>query len=69
MVQQWPRPQTAKEVLKFLDLANYHRQFIPRLLEIAEPLYRVSGNDSFQLDIEQEAAFELLKTKLSQPPV
>ena len=69
VVQQWPTPQTAKEVLKFLGLANYHRQFIPRFSEIAEPLYRVSGTKTFHWDKEQEEAFELLKTKLSQPPV
>ena len=45
-VRKWPFPTTGLEVLSFLGLCNYYRKFIPRFAEIADPLYKVSNENS-----------------------
>jgi len=38
-VLSWPVPRNIKKVQKFLELANYYRQFIKDFARIAAPLY------------------------------
>ena len=45
-VRKWPFPTTGLEVLSFLGLCNYYRKFIPKFAEIADPLYKVSNENS-----------------------
>ncbi|MES9884492.1 MAG: ribonuclease H family protein, partial [Sedimenticola sp.] len=68
-VLEWPIPTCAKEVQRFLGLANYHRSFVKSFADIAEPLFRVEGKNGFTWGVEQQNAFEELKHALTHPPV
>ena len=41
-VNQWPTPQSPKEVQQFLGLANYYRRFIKDFASLATPLHRLT---------------------------
>ena len=66
----WIEPKNVKELQRFLGFANYHRGFIENFSEIAEPLNRLLRKKvSFKWGTDQQMSFELLKAKLSSPPV
>ena len=68
-VRDWPIPQNAKAVERFLSFANYHRNFIARFSDIAEPLYTVTGKASFRWGEAQQQSFDALIERLTRPPV
>jgi len=70
-VAQYPTPHTSKKVKQFIGLSNYYRCFIPSYAEIAEPLHRHlrKTNKGFNWTSECDSAFNILKTKLTTPPV
>ena len=44
-VLSWPTPRSAKDVQKFMGLANYYRQFIQDFSRVAKPLNMLVGKD------------------------
>jgi len=44
-VLEWPTLKGVKDVQKFLELANYYRQFIKDFAAIAKPLHDVVKKD------------------------
>jgi len=44
-ILNWPTPRSAKDVQKFMGLANYYRQFIQDFSRIAKPLNMLVGKD------------------------
>jgi len=44
-VLEWSRPKTVKEVQKFLELANYYRQFVKDFAKLAKPLHKLVRKD------------------------
>ena len=68
-VRDWPTPQNAKAVERFLGFANYHRNFKACFSEIATPLYAVTGKASFRWGGEQQQSFEAFVERLTSPPV
>ena len=71
-VKNFPTPTTAKNVRQFLGLASYYRDFIPKLAEIATPLYRLttkSAAHNFVWNDDADAAFRKLKSLLCEFPV
>lgn len=67
-VINFPVPRNAKDVHRFVCVANYFRRFIKNFSIIAEPLYDlVRKNAAFQFGPEENRVFELLKEMLSQP--
>ena len=68
-VKNWPTPKCSKDVERFAGLANYHRAFVKNFSELAAPLYQVVGKHKFQWGLEQEQAFQALKTASVSPPV
>ena len=44
-IQNWPTLQEAKDIQKFLELANYYYQFIKDFTIIARPLYDIVKKD------------------------
>lgn len=77
-VRNWPTPTTLKEVRSFLSFAGYYRRFIPHFAQIAEPIQELLRGhpkkyQKTQIPIEwnedRDIAFQLLKKKLTEPPV
>ena len=68
-IRDWPVPKNLVQVQSFLGLANYHREFIPNLAELAEPLYAITKKDSFMWHDSHQQAFERLKEALLSPAV
>ena len=73
-VQEWPTPQTVREVRAFVAFCSFYRRFIEGFAKVAAPLHALMGGDS-KADVskywgEAEAqAFAQLKEKLTQAPV
>ena len=44
-VQEFPVPMCLKELWRFLGLASYYRQFIPKFASIAQPLHHLTHKD------------------------
>ena len=69
-IERWIEPKNVKELQRFLGFANYHRNFIENFSGISEPLFRLLQKKvSFKWGEDQQKSFDLLKTKLSSPPV
>ena len=69
-VNQWPTPQSPKEVQQFLGLANYYRCFIKDFASLATSLHRLTEKGTqFKWTKESEAAFNALKKKLTLAPI
>ena len=68
-INSWPVPKTTKDVEKFCGFANYHRNFIQDLAQLAIPLYAVTGKRKFYWGEQQQSAFENIKRALTSKPV
>ena len=68
-MRDWPIPQNAKAVERFLGFANYHWNFLARFSKIAAPLYAVTGNASFRWGEAQQQSFDAPIERLTSPPV
>ncbi|VDK78185.1 unnamed protein product [Cylicostephanus goldi] len=61
-----PAPKTAKEVKRFVGMANFFRKFIPHFAKTAAPLNDLTKEGSaFAWTSTHQKAFESLKTSLS----
>jgi hypothetical protein len=67
-IHSWPVPRTTKEVERFCGFANYHRNFIKDLAQLALPLYAVTGKQKFYWGEQQQLAFERIKLALTNKP-
>ena len=69
-IQEWPTPQSIKDVRSFLGLANFYRRFVPKFADTAAPLTNLTGkNVTFVWDVIHQQAFEKLKQALVSPPI
>ena len=69
-VLSWPTPRSAKNVQKFMGLANYYRRFIQDFSRIAKPLNILVGKDrKWEWGVEQQEAFKELKRRFTMEPV
>lgn len=62
-------PRNTKEVQRFIGLASYFRRFIPKFSIIAKPLYELKKNTEFRFGVEENKAYEMLRTHLSSKPI
>ena len=61
-MREYPLPKDKKDIQKFLGTINYYRGHIPRLAEIAAPLYDMTQKQAtFSWGSAQQEAFDLLK--------
>ena len=66
-IQSYPPPKSVKELLSFLGLANFVRNFIPNYSSLTVPLHGLlRKNVSFLWGKEQQEAFQILKNKISE---
>ena len=68
-IQDWPVPESKKDVQSFLDLVNYYGRFIRNCSAIANPLTLLTKNIPFAWTENTQHAFEVLKTKITTAPV
>jgi len=69
-VLSWLEPKNAKDVRKFLDLANYYRRFIKDFARVARPINMLTRKDvKWQWGVEQQKAFNELKKVFTTKPV
>lgn len=52
------QPETASEVRSFLGLVNFAERFISDLATLSEPLWKLTRNEHFASESEQESAFQ-----------
>jgi hypothetical protein len=63
-VKKWSEPRCTRDVESFLGFVNYNREHLPKLAEIAAPLYGLTGKAPFTWTEEHHNAFEQLKALL-----
>lgn len=69
-ISNYPTPQDADAVRRFVALANYYRKFIPNFSVISIPLNRLTKkNAQFHWNREQEKAFAEIKNILTNPNI
>ncbi|GFW69072.1 transposon Tf2-9 polyprotein [Trichonephila clavipes] len=69
-VQNFPQPQTPRQLQSFIGLTSYFRKFIPHYARIARPLSDLlRDNVKFKFGPTEIASFQELKNILSENPV
>lgn len=69
-VVNYPVPETVKQIKSFLGLIGYYRRFIPQFAAMAKPLNNLTRKDvPFRWGVEQQEAFQNLKTTITSEPV
>ncbi|KAL0194547.1 hypothetical protein M9458_008119 [Cirrhinus mrigala] len=70
-VLQMPRPQTLKELQRFLGFANFYRRFIRGFSQVAAPLTSLTRKGTTKLvwAPASEQAFQELKTRFTSAPI
>ena len=69
-VLEWPTPKGVKDIQKFLELANYYRQFIEGFALVARPLHNLVKKDKkWEWTEKEEKAFQELKEQFTKEPV
>lgn len=67
---EYPSPSTRKRLRRFLGICSYYRRFIKNFSEISVPLTELTRkNQKFKWNPEAEQSFQILKEKLSRPPI
>ena len=70
-VADYPAPKDAKQLKKFLGLANYYHRFVRHYATIAEPLHSILRGKPkhFHWDEQCDKAFNTLRNHLVTPPI
>ncbi|GBG92109.1 hypothetical protein CBR_g54409 [Chara braunii] len=69
-IQEWPQPQTVRDVRSFMGLASYYRKFVRNFSAVAAPLTNLTKKDTpFLWSLHCQLAFTRLKKALTRAPV
>lgn len=64
-----PPPKDKKGIAKFIGMANYFRRFVPNFAQLAAPLNLLRRKKAqFDWGDAQQAAFDAIKTAITNPP-
>ena len=70
VIEEFPTPQTVKQLKRFLGLMSYYRRFIPGFSGLASPLHKLLNREAkYERTNEQEHAIRGLKNKPISPPI
>ena len=69
-ITKFPKPQTIKQLMRFLGMINFYRRFISGCAEILQPLNKMlsptkSSKKKLKWSVEAVSAFLKIKQKLS----
>lgn len=69
-IVNWPKPKSATEFRRFLEAAQYWRNFSANFSLIVAPLHALTGSIKvFQWGGKRQKSFDTLKEKISTTPV
>lgn len=69
-ILHYPRPNTAKEIRRFIGLTSWYRRFVPNFSTLIAPLTQLTRKrQKFVWSEEAEKSFRLLKEKLIEAPI
>ncbi|GBG60334.1 hypothetical protein CBR_g4290 [Chara braunii] len=69
-IQEWPPPQTVRDVRSFMGLTSYYRKFVRNFSAVAAPLTNLTKKDTpFLWSLHCQLAFTRLKKALTRAPV
>ena len=69
-VRNLPAPTTVRELRRCLGMASWYRRFVPEFSRVVQPMTNLLRKGKhFKWQQEQQAAFELLKQRLTEAPV
>lgn len=68
-ITEWPSPTTKLELQRFLGLANFYRNFIPRYSAIVCPLTDLTRDVPFVWTLDCSTAFDTIKSLLVSDPI
>jgi len=69
-VQNFPTPQSVKDVRSFLSLASFYRRLVSHFVDIAKVVTQLTKKDKiWDWNQECQESFDKLKSKLSNTPV
>jgi len=69
MIEEFPNPQTVKQLKNFLGLMSYYRR-IPIFSQLASPLHKIFKKDTrYEWTDKPEQAFRSLKSKIISPSI
>ena len=70
-VRDWPEPTTVKQIRSFIGFCNFYRRFVKDYAHIAAPLVELTKRDAWSgaLGLDERAAFQALKDRLTSAPV
>ncbi|GBG76581.1 hypothetical protein CBR_g22461 [Chara braunii] len=70
VIQEWPQPQTVRDVRSFMGLASYYRKFVRNFSAVAAHLTNLTKKDTpFLWFLHCQLAFTRLKKALTRAPV
>ncbi|CAK1585808.1 unnamed protein product [Parnassius mnemosyne] len=70
IILNYPTPNSAKEVKRFLGMAGWYRRFINNFSKISKPLNKLTNkNVRFEWTTEADESFNHLKTTLVSAPI
>ncbi|GBG66655.1 hypothetical protein CBR_g66791 [Chara braunii] len=69
-IQEWPQPQTVRDVRSFMGLASYYRKFVRNFSAVGALLTNLTKKDTpFLWSLPYQLAFTRLKKALTRAPV
>jgi hypothetical protein len=69
-IQEWPLPQTVKDIQKFLGFCNFYRRFVKDYSHITRPLFNLTKKETpWNWTTECNTAFKTLQQTMIMLPV
>ena len=75
-IKNWPTPITAMEVRSFLGFTGYYHRFIPKFVQVAQPLHELTSGENagkkkaaIKWDSRCQQAFDDLKALCTTVPI
>jgi hypothetical protein len=68
-ISEWPNPKNKKELQQFLGFMNFYRRFIEGYSKVVKPLTKLTGNEPWTWQQEQQESFNELRKRVCSNPI